>query len=232
MFTLLNNSFDYSKLCIFLNFNCNIMREQTLQEERYNFGTHAFGFVLAFLGFLALMVSVGKTSITTFFAVCLYGVSLSALYLCSAKYHHTLDPIKKIFYRKLDHISIYVLIAGTYSPYTLIFLNHSKGMLLFSVVWSIALLGTFLKLFFTGKFEIISLLLYLVMGWLIVFDFSALEQAISSRAISLLITGGGFYTIGIVFYVWNALKYNHVIWHLFVLAGSICHFFSIYLELI
>jgi len=103
---------------------------------------------------------------------------------------------------------------------------------LFGIVWSIALLGAFLKTFFTGRFEIISLLLYLVMGWLIVFDFTALALAVSPRAISLLIAGGGFYTAGILFYVWNSLKYNHVLWHLFVLAGSICHFFSIYLELI
>ena len=208
------------------------MRKQTLQEERYNFGTHAFGFVIALLGFLLLVIATVATSMTAIFAVCVYGISLCTLYFCSAKYHHTQDPVKKLFYRKLDHISIYVLIAGTYTPYTLIFLTHSKGLLLFSIVWSIALFGTFLKLFFTGKFEVISLLLYLVMGWLIVFDFTALQEVVSTRAISLLVAGGGFYTAGILFYVWNALKYNHVLWHLFVLVGSICHFLSIYLELI
>ena len=208
------------------------MRTQSPQEEKYNYWSHGIGFLLSILGCILLIKKAVTDTYIIFFAVCVYGLSLCTLYFCSAKYHHTQGPVKKLFYRKLDHISIYVLIAGTYTPYTLIFLNHSSGILLFSIVWSIALLGTFLKLFFTGKFEVISLLLYLVMGWLIVFDFSALEQAISPRAISLLITGGGFYTIGIVFYVWNALKYNHVIWHLFVLAGSICHFFSIYLELI
>ena len=208
------------------------MRTQTLQEEKYNYWSHGLGFLLSIVGCTLLIKTALSDSYLILFAVCVYGVSLSALYFCSAKYHHTQDPINKIFYRKLDHISIYVLIAGTYSPYTLIFLNHSKGLMLFCVVWFIALLGTFLKIFFTGRFEVVSLLLYLVMGWLIVFDFSALEQAISPRAIYLLITGGGFYTIGIVFYVCNALKYNHLIWHLFVLAGSICHFFSIYLELI
>ena len=208
------------------------MRTQSPQEEKYNYWSHGFGFLLSILGCILLIKTALTDSYLILFAVCLYGVSLSALYFCSAKYHHTLDPIKKIFYRKLDHISIYVLIAGTYSPYTLIFLNHSNGILLFSIVWSIALLGTFLKLFFTGKFEIISLLLYLVMGWLIVFDFTALQQVVSPRAIALLVVGGGFYTAGILFYVWNSLKYNHVLWHLFVLAGSICHFFSIYLELI
>ena len=208
------------------------MREQTTLEEKYNYQSHGFGFVLSIMAFVLLVLTSNKGSFSTVFASGVYGLSLCVLYFCSAKYHYTKDPEKKMFYRKLDHISIYVLIAGTYTPYTLIFLSHSKGVLLFSIVWSIALLGTFLKIFFTGKFEIISLLLYLVMGWLIVFDFTALALAVSPRAISLLIAGGGFYTAGILFYVWNSLKYNHVLWHLFVLAGSICHFFSIYLELI
>jgi len=208
------------------------MREQTKLEEKYNYQSHGFGFVLSIMAFVLLLLSTNKASFNTIFASGVYGLSLCVLYFCSAKYHHTQDPVKKLFYRKLDHISIYVLIAGTYTPYTLIFLNHSNGILLFSIVWSIALLGTFLKLFFTGKFEVISLLLYLVMGWLIVFDFTALQQVVSPRAIALLVVGGGFYTAGILFYVWNSLKYNHVLWHLFVLAGSICHFFSIYLELI
>ena len=208
------------------------MREQTKLEEKYNYQSHGFGFVLSIMAFVLLLLTTNKASFNTIFASGVYGLSLCVLYFCSAKYHHTKDPVKKTFYRKLDHISIYVLIAGTYTPYSLIFLSHSKGVLLFGIVWSIALLGTFLKTFFTGRFEIISLLLYLVMGWLIVFDFTALALAVSPRAISLLIAGGGFYTAGILFYVWNSLKYNHVLWHLFVLAGSICHFFSIYLELI
>ncbi len=208
------------------------MREQTKLEEKYNYQSHGFGFVLSIMAFVLLLLTTNKASFNTIFASGVYGLSLCVMYFCSAKYHHTQDPVKKLFYRKLDHISIYVLIAGTYTPYTLIFLNHSNGILLFSIVWSIALLGTFLKLFFTGKFEVISLLLYLVMGWLIVFDFTALQQVVSPRAIALLVVGGGFYTAGILFYVWNSLKYNHVLWHLFVLAGSICHFFSIYLELI
>tara|TARA_B100000787_G_scaffold103534_1_gene76687 strand:- start:9108 stop:9734 length:627 start_codon:yes stop_codon:yes gene_type:complete len=208
------------------------MREQTLQEERYNFGTHAFGFAMALLGSILLVITTITASKTAIFAVSLYGLSLCILYLVSSKYHHTQDPLKKLFYRKLDHISIYVLIAGTYTPITLIFLTQSKGLLLFYTVWSIALFGTVLKIFFTGRFEIISLLLYVVMGWLIVFDFTALQAAVSPMAISLLIAGGAAYTGGIVFYVWNSLKYNHVVWHLFVLAGSICHFLCIYLELI
>jgi len=208
------------------------MREQTKLEEKYNYQSHGFGFVLSIMAFVLLLLTTNKASFNTIFASGVYGLSLCVLYFCSAKYHHTQDPVKKLFYRKLDHISIYVLIAGTYTPYTLVFLSHSKGVLLFGIVWLIALLGTFLKISFTGRFEVVSLLLYLVMGWLIVFDFTALQQVVSPRAIALLVVGGGFYTAGILFYVWNSIKYNHVLWHLFVLAGSICHFFSIYLELI
>ena len=120
------------------------MREQTPLEEKYNYQSHGFGFVLSIMAFVLLLLTTNKASFNTIFASGVYGLSLCVLYFCSAKYHHTKDPVKKTFYRKLDHISIYVLIAGTYTPYSLIFLSHSKGVLLFFIVWSIALFGTFL----------------------------------------------------------------------------------------
>jgi hemolysin III len=208
------------------------MRVQTLIEERYNYRTHALGLILAVLAFILLLSAPNVDTSKAYFAVSLYGLSLCILYFISSKYHHTKEPRKKLFYRKLDHISIYILIAGTYSPMTLLFLSHSKGLVLFYTVWAIALFGTLLKIFFTGRFEIISLLLYVIMGWLIVFDFSALQEVVSNASVYLLMAGGLAYTGGIVFYVWDALQYNHVIWHLFVLTGSICHFFCIYLALI
>src|SRR5690606_31997486 len=131
-------------------------------------------------------------------------------------------------FRIIDHISIYFLIAGTYTPVLLITLEQSHGWLLFYIVWGIALFGVILKLFFTGRFEIFSTLLYLVMGWLIIFDFPNLSQSIGSFGVLWFFAGGLFYTLGIVFYAIRQIPYNHVIWHIFVLSGAICHFLMIF----
>jgi hemolysin III len=125
-----------------------------------------------------------------------------------------------------------LLIAGTYTPVLLITLPDSLGWTLFWVVWGIAIFGVFLKLFFTGRFEVFSTLLYLVMGWLIVFDFSTLVDRIEANGLLLFYSGGLFYTVGIVFYAIQKIPYNHVIWHLFVLAGAISHFFMIFFYVI
>jgi hemolysin III len=137
-------------------------------------------------------------------------------------------PRQKKALRKLDHISIYVLIAGTYTPICMSVLKDSRGLLLLILVWTIATVGLILKLFFTGKFEKISLLLYLVMGWLVVIDFQELYESISSEALSYLILGGACYTGGVVFYVMHKLKYHHVIWHVFVLLGALFHYLMVW----
>jgi len=208
------------------------MRVQTEQEEKLNAITHGVGFLLSLIGFALLFVL--KTYETTegLIAIILYGVSLSALYLTSTLYHNEKSEHRKNIYRKLDHISIYLLIAGTYSPVVLITLSDSLGWTLFWIVWGIAGLGTILKVFFTGRFEVLSLLLYLAMGWLIVFDFNALREAVTATGLLLLIGGGAAYTVGIIFYVFEKIKYNHVIWHLFVLAGSILHYLFILLAVV
>ena len=208
------------------------MKEQSDFEEKLNAATHGFGFLLSLVGFALLFVFNTYESIQGLWGIVLYGTSLSILYLASTLYHYTKNERKKLFYRKLDHISIYLLIAGTYSPVVLIALADSLGWTLFWLVWGIALLGTILKIFFTGKFEIISLLLYLLMGWLIVFDFSSLREAVTPEGLWLLMGGGMAYTVGIVFYAVHKIPYNHVIWHLFVLAGSVLHYLFIFTEVI
>jgi hemolysin III len=208
------------------------MRDQTHKEELYNAITHGIGFLLSLVGF-ALLVAFHKYHSTSgLIAIILYGLSLSMLYLVSTLYHYEKNDERKLLFRKLDHISIYFLIAGTYSPIVLIVLNDSLGWTLFWVVWGIAILGTILKVFFTGRFEIISLVLYLFMGWLIVFDMQALLQKVDHTGILLLAGGGAAYTIGIIFYVLDRVKYSHVIWHLFVLAGSVLHYLFIFLKVI
>ncbi|AXT55728.1 hemolysin III family protein [Aquimarina sp. MMG015] len=203
------------------------MKVQSAVEERWNWLTHAVGFLFSFLGLILLMFSnTNKTSYSTF-SVLIYSIALIILYFSSSAYHYTNDIILKNRFRVMDHVSIYLLIAGTYTPITLITLLNSKGLLLFTLVWSLAGFGTILKLFFTGKFEIVSVMLYLLMGWLIVLDISTLIDIVGYEGIMCLIYGGLAYTVGIVFYAFKKLYFNHVIWHLFVLAGSIFHYIFI-----
>ncbi|MBP1841101.1 PAQR family membrane homeostasis protein TrhA [Formosa algae] len=208
------------------------MNIQSPLEEKLNTITHAFGAFLGLIGLGLLLYYNTQNTGWTIFSVVIYGISVIVLFTASALYHSVTKTTHKHYLRVLDHISIYILIAGTYSPILLIALKDSLGWNLFWVVWGIAAFGLILKLFFTGRFEMFSTLLYLIMGWLIIFDFSHLEAAIGSQGVYWLIAGGIFYTVGIIFFVFEKIPYNHVIWHLFVLAGAISHFFMIFLYVI
>lgn len=204
------------------------MRVQSPFEEKLNAWTHAFGAILGVAG-LALLVSYKEHKTAwSLMSVIIYGVSIIVLFSASTIYHSVSGEKRKHYFRIIDHISIYLLIAGTYTPVTLIALHNSLGWPLFWTVWAIAGFGLILKLFFTGKFETISTLLYLVMGWLIVFDFNNLSELIGPNGLILFIAGGAFYTLGIIFYAVHRIPYNHVIWHLFVLGGAICHYLMIF----
>lgn len=207
-------------------------RQQSVLEERLNAWTHGLGALMGIAGLVLLISFTNHKTDWSLFSVILYGISIILLFSASALYHSVKGEKRKHYFRIIDHISIYVLIAGTYTPVTLIGLNESLGWQLFWTVWAIAGFGLILKLFFTGKFEIFSTLLYLVMGWLIVFDFSNLSNLIGTNGIALLFAGGAFYSIGIIFYIFERIPYNHVIWHLFVLGGAICHYLMIFLYVV
>ncbi|WP_452226215.1 PAQR family membrane homeostasis protein TrhA [Lacinutrix cladophorae] len=208
------------------------MRIQTPFEEKLNAITHSFGVLFGIAALVLLIIKESHKSDWSLFSVIVYGISIIILFAASTLYHFVLDEKKKHYFRVLDHISIYILIAGTYTPILLISLQNSLGWPLFYTVWSIAAFGVILKIFFTGRFEAFSVILYLAMGWLVVFDFSHLSEVIGSTGISLLFAGGLAYTGGIIFYIINKIPYNHVIWHLFVLAGAIFHFFMVYFYVI
>ena len=204
------------------------MAIQSEIEEKGNWITHGIGVLIFIIGFFILLDSNSNITKYSTAAIIIYCLALIMLYTASTVYHYvTVEHLKQKL-RILDHISIYFLIAGTYTPVTLIPLIDSKGWLLFTLVWSITALGTVLKLFFTGRFEVISLILYVVMGWLIVLDMEVLSQKVGEDGINYLIYGGIAYTGGIVFYTMRKLKFQHVIWHCFVLAGSIFHFIFIW----
>ncbi len=202
------------------------MRIQSKQEELLNTVSHALGALLGIVGFVVLL-SQSTIKPWSLFSIWVYGVSLIVLFTASALYHAVSDTKRKHYFRIIDHISIYLLIAGTSTPVLLLLMQQGNGWLLFWVMWGIAAVGAFLKLFFTGRFEKVSTLLYVVMGWLIVLDYKGLTSVMPSDGLFLLFLGGLFYTGGIVFYVLEKMKYNHVIWHFFVLAGAISHYFMI-----
>ncbi|TWO31907.1 hemolysin III family protein [Seonamhaeicola sediminis] len=208
------------------------MRKQSYFEEKLNAVSHGFGAIFGIIALILLIVFDTHKTPWSLFSVIVYGISIIVLFTASTLYHAVTNETLKRYFRIVDHISIYLLIAGTYTPVLLVTLTDSLGWLLFWVVWGIAAFGVILKLFFTGKFEVFSTLLYLVMGWLIVFDFSNLSQVVDSNAVILLFGGGLAYTGGIIFYVIEKIPFNHVIWHLFVLAGAIFHFFMIFFYVI
>ena len=202
------------------------------EEEHWNTGTHLLGMVLGIAGGIFMLQKVGGTDTLTRLAVWIYSASVVILFAASTTYHAVADPRIKRRLRILDHISIYLLIAGTYTPVALITLRQGSGWWLFGAVWGMAVFGTILKLFFTGRFEIFSLLLYLLMGWLIVIDMRNLLTQLNPEGKYLLMAGGAFYTIGILFYAIRKIPFNHMIWHFFVLGGAICHWWFIYLDIL
>ena len=176
------------------------MRIQTPFEEKLNTLTHAIGALLGIVALVLLILNETNKTNWSLFSVIVYGISIIVLFTASTCYHAVKAEKLKHNFRVLDHISIYFLIAGTYTPVCLISLDETLGWVLFFVVWSIAAFGVILKLFFTGRFEIFSTLLYLVMGWLVIFDFSNLSNTIGDKGITFLFAGGIAYTVGIVFY--------------------------------
>ena len=208
------------------------MSEQSKKEELLNAWSHGLGAVLGVVGLILLIINVDTNKPWYLFSVIVYGFSIIILFTASTAYHAITNYDLKQKFRIVDHISIYLLIAGTYTPVLLIALPNSLGWPLFYAVWGIAFFGVILKLFFTGRFEIFSTLLYLVMGWLVVFDLTTLSELVDPNGILWLFSGGLFYTVGIVFYAIHKIPYNHVIWHFFVLGGVICHFMMMYFHVI
>ncbi len=199
------------------------------QEEKLNIITHALGLTFSFAGLYLLILKASRmTQITHSISLLIYGFSLIILYAASTFYHAAKDPEKRRILNIFDHASIYILIAGSYTPFALITLKGKTGWWLFGIIWMIALAGVILKLFYTGKFDKLSTIIYVVMGWLAIFTMKPLSQNLSREGLFWLIAGGIFYTIGALFYSMAKIKFNHAIFHVFVLLGSLCQFMAIY----
>jgi len=199
------------------------------KEEKLNVISHAIGIVLSIIA-LVLLVYYASISGTVWHVVSfsIYGSSLIILYSASTIYHSSKNPKWREQLNIIDHSAIYVLIAGTYTPFCLVTLNGTIGWVIFGISWGIAIVGIILKLFFTGKYEKASTIAYVLMGWMIVFAIKPLLENLPLNGLIWLLMGGLSYTIGAVLYSFQNLKYNHIIFHIFVLLGSFCHFMAVF----
>ncbi|MEQ9887497.1 PAQR family membrane homeostasis protein TrhA [Pectobacterium zantedeschiae] len=207
------------------------MPDYSLAEEIANSISHGIGVIFGIVGLVLLLVQAvnndaGSVAITSY---SLYGGSIILLFLASTLYHAIPSPRIKPWLKKFDHCAIYLLIAGTYTPFLLVGLDSPLAHGLMVVIWSMALLGVIFKLAFAHRFEVISLITYLVMGWLSLVVIYQMVMKLSVGSVTLLAVGGVVYTLGVIFYASKRIPYNHAIWHGFVLGGSVCHFLAIYL---
>ena len=212
--------------------NNNEFNFYTKREEIANAITHGVGAALAIAALVLLIVFSAKTGnpykIVSF---TIFGVTLVILYLGSTLYHSITNRKAKRVFRVIDHASIYLLIAGTYTPFTLTVLRPTVGWWLFGIMWGVTVIGIFLKIMWIDRFDKLSTLLYLIMGWAIVFAMKDLIATVPMVGIVFLVLGGLFYSLGCIFYTVDKWPYNHAVWHLFVIAGSVFHFFAVILYL-
>ena len=197
-------------------------------EEFANGLSHAAGMFLSIYAFISLLkLSTPLWGGVHYLSVSLYCLSMLGLYLASTLYHFEKNKKKKLFFKKLDHIFIYFLIAGTYTPFLNISIGGSVGSLYLWGIWGIAILGTIFKLFYTGSFNRVSLAIYLMMSWLALLLWNPLVSNLSEEGFLYILVGGALYTFGTVFFVLKKLAYHHFIWHLFVLSGSFFHYLAV-----
>ena len=200
-----------------------------VRGERFNSITHLVGTVLALIGAAALVTSAAQhADARTITAVGVYGGMLVILYVSSTLYHSLVGVAKRVFH-VFDHCTIYLLIAGTYTPFMLVTLRGPWGWTLFALVWTLALAGVLKDALLHGRFRWISIVLYMLMGWLVVVAIGPLRHALPAAGIAWLLVGGIAYTVGMIFFALSKrVRYTHGVWHLFVLGGSVCHYVAVY----
>lgn len=198
-------------------------------EEKINIISHAIGFSLSIVALVLLVTHANlHGDVWHIVSFSIFGSSLIILYAASTFYHSAKKSELRNRLNIIDHASIYVLIAGTYTPFTLVTLNGAIGWVIFGISWGLALTGIILKLFFTGKYNLMSTIMYVLMGWIIVFAIKPLINNLPLEGFLWLFAGGISYTIGAIIYGIKKIKFNHAIFHMFVLMGSFCHFMSVY----
>ena len=204
-------------------------RQQSHKEEQVNAITHGLGVVFALIA-IPFLITKAAESGTTYgvSTVCIFGFGMLATYLSSTIYHAVKDPKKKNLWHICDHICIFLLIGGTYTPVIFRHLPFDDALLFMSTMWGIIVLGIIFKLFFTGKLQWLSLTLYVFLGWMLVFVAKPISKTMSDEVLTWILYGSFAYMIGIFFYNWRSRKYSHAVWHCLVLMGTVAHFVAVY----
>ena len=206
-----------------------IYRDLTSGEEIVNSITHGIGALLSVIALVVLIVTAGNHGDSLHLvSFSIYGSTLILLYLSSTLYHSFSSPRIKNLFARFDHVSIFLLIAGTYTPILLISIRGIWGWTLFGIIWGLALVGAVIRSIYLHRFRKLMVAVYLLMGWMFVIAGKQVYLSLPSISLTFLILGGIAYSVGVIFYMWRKLPYSHGIWHLFVLAGSVLHFFAIY----
>ncbi|MFN7117980.1 MAG: PAQR family membrane homeostasis protein TrhA [Saprospiraceae bacterium] len=200
------------------------------KQELANSLSHALGIIFGIAGVPLLIIQAWKTGNQgAIVGSIVYGISFLMVFVTSTLYHSFQEPRLKFILRKLDHISIYFLIAGSYTPFVLLYVYNDTGITILSILWALTLLGTIFKVWFTGKFDLLSTIIYLLMGWMLIFAGKTFFVSLPAPILTLIAVGGLLYTAGVLFYLWERYHYHHAVWHLFVLAAGICHFVAVWL---
>jgi len=205
----------------------NTIKQETkpkLGEELANAITHGIGVLLAIVGLVLLVLRADDSSLASF---AIYGSTLILLYLASTLYHSLIFTGARKLFRKFDHMAIFLLIAGTYTPFCITALDGWMGWALLAAVWSFAILGIVMKSMFTGRFEWLSVSIYILTGWMVILAIKPIYDTLTVAGFAFLVAGGLAYTVGTLFYMAKRVPYAHSIWHLWVLAGSVLHYFSV-----
>ena len=204
-------------------------RQLSTKEEIINSITHGIGALLSIAALIVLIMVAGKDGdLWRLVSFSIYGFTLVLLYLSSTLYHSFSSPKLKSLFARFDHVSIFLLIAGTYTPILLTSIRGIWGWTLFVIIWSVALVGAVIRSIYLHRFRKLMVAIYLIMGWMFVLAGGQIYEKLPSNSIMFLVLGGIAYSVGVIFYMWRTLPYSHGIWHLFVLAGSVLHFFAIY----
>jgi len=202
-------------------------RRYSVAEEVANSLTHAFGLMLAVAGLVLLIVETRRGDAREIVSCLLYGVTLVLVYATSVLYHGVTHEASKRWLRTLDHVAIFLLIAGTYTPFVLIALRGAWGWSLFGIVWTLAAIGTVFELTGLHRLRGVMIALYVGMGWVGIVAIRPLMAALPMAGLLLVLGGGVSYTLGVIFYVWRSLRFHHAVWHLFVIGGSVLQFLSV-----
>lgn len=204
------------------------IEDQTIIEELINSITHGVALVLSVVGFgVLLALAIMHGTVWQIAGCAVFGLTLIFLYTASTLYHSLRSPRAKSIFKIVDHSAIYLLIAGTYTPFTLVNLRGTVGWILFALIWALTAIGIAFQFFHVDRFKVLSAATYVLMGWLGVVAIKPLIAAVPFAGLVWLFAGGFFYTFGVVFFACKRIPYNHAIWHVFVMAGSLCHYFAV-----